>query len=355
MSKVSFALRAVAVISLGALAMAAKPAAHPVNSYNPPKMWDGTPDFRGVWKVKGTAYVNIEGHPSMTGVAASKGIIIDPADGKIPYKPEALKQRDENFKNRATADPDVKCFEPGVPRATYLNSPMQILQSPGNFTVVYAEAHSFQIVYPQSRPHFGAIDWWMGDSRGHWEGNTYVVDVIDLTSTAWLDEAGNFYQDNAHVVTRYTMTGPNTIEYEARIEDPDTYTQPWTLRVTLQRAKPGTRLIEDECLDDENNVRHKISPSDPNSLLRNDYRRWDKLASTVPASSLQLPPDPPDNTPKPSADIPRLPNGKPDFNGVWYRGNGFGPGGGVPGRGAGGAAGPGGGGRGRGPGGGGGA
>jgi hypothetical protein len=300
-------------------------------------MWDGTPDFRGVWQAKGTAYVNIEGHPAMNGVAASKSIIVDPADGKIPYKPEALKQRDENFKDRATADPDVKCFEPGVPRATYLNSPMQILQSSGNFTIVYQEAHSFQIVYPQLKPHFEGIDWWMGDSRGHWEGNTYVVDVTDLTSTAWLDEAGNYYQDNVHVVTKYTMTGPNTIQYEARVEDPDTYTEPWTMRVTLDRAKPGTRILEDECLDDENNVRHKISPSDPKALLRNEYRRWDKLAPTVPVSSLALPPDPPYERPKPSGDIPRLPNGKPDMNGLWSKALPFGLTGGRGGRGTGGA------------------
>ena len=220
----------------------------------------------------------------MNGVAASKSIIVDPADGKIPYKPEALKQRDENFKNRATADPDVNCDQPGVPRATYLNSPMEILQSPGNFAIVYQEAHSYQIAYPNSRPHFEGIDWWMGDSRGHWEGKTYVIDVTDLTSLAWLDEAGNFGSDKMHIVSRYTMTGPNTIRYEALIDDPDTYTRPWTMRVTLERAKPGTRIIEDECLDDEDGVWHKISPYAPQALLHNEYRRWDKLAPTVPAS-----------------------------------------------------------------------
>ena len=308
-------------------------------AYNPPTLSDGkTPDLRGIWEARGTAYLNIEGHPGGNGVAASKSIIVDPASGKIPYKPEALAKRDENFKNRATADPENKCAEPGVPRATYLPKPFQIVQSPGNFAIVYEDNHSFQIVYPDSKPHFEGIDWWMGDSRGHWDGKTYVVDVTTLNDLAWFDAAGNHHSDNMHVVERFTRTGPDTMQFEARIEDPDTFTQPWTIRTTLYRVtKAGARIDEDECLDDvEAQTFHHVSPYDQANLLKNNYERWDKAAANVPADSLKAPEPPTPPAPTVAANIPRLPNGHPDLNGLWYKTNAFPTGaGGGGGRGAG--------------------
>lgn len=101
-------------------------------TYDPPRLWDGkTPDFRGIWVARTTSYLNIEGHPAEGGVPAAKSIIVDPPDGKIPYKPDALAQRIDNYKNRRTLDPATKCYESGVPRSTYLPAPFQIVQSPG--------------------------------------------------------------------------------------------------------------------------------------------------------------------------------------------------------------------------------
>jgi len=244
--------------------------------FAPSRLWDGkTPDFRGIWQVRDTAYVNIEGHPAEKGIAASKSIVVDPPDGKIPYKPEALAQRQENYKNRSTADPSSKCFQAGVPRATYLATPLQILQSPGNFAIVYQENHAFRVFHPDTRPHFDATDWWMGDTRYRWEGDTLVADVVAQTDQAWLDQAGNFHSTEIHIVERYRMTGADTIEYEARIEDPVVYARPWTLRTVLHRIKePGVRIIEDECLEDASGVRRHISPTDPRNLLKSDYSRW---------------------------------------------------------------------------------
>ena len=109
-------------------------------AFSPARLSDGkTPDFRGIWQVRDTAYVNIEGHPAEKGIAAAKSIIVDPPNGRIPYNPQALAQRQENYRNRATADPSIKCYQAGVPRATYLPTPLQILQSPGNFAVVYQD------------------------------------------------------------------------------------------------------------------------------------------------------------------------------------------------------------------------
>jgi hypothetical protein len=268
----SIALVAVAGgVTLAAAAQGAAGAA-----FSPGRLWDGkTPDFRGIWRARGTAYVNIEGHPGDGGVAPSASIIVDPPDGKIPYRPEALARRDENYRARATADPSSKCYQAGVPRATYLATPLQILQSPGNFAIVYEENHAFRVFHTDDRPHFDAADWWMGDTRYRWEGDTLVADVVALTDQLWLDQAGNFHSTEFHVIERYRLTGPDTLEYEAWIEDPVVYSRPWTLRTVLQRVtEPGARIIEDECLDDENGVRQRISPYDPRSLSKADYSRW---------------------------------------------------------------------------------
>ena len=234
--------------------------------FAPARLWDGkTPDFRGIWQVRGTAHQNVE------------RLVVDPPDGKIPYKPEALARRQQNYRNRATADPSLKCFQAGVPRATYVPMPLQILQSPGNFAIVYQENHAFRVFHPEGRPHFDATDWWMGDTRYRWQFDTLIADVVAMTDLAWLDQAGNFHSTEFHVVEKYRLTSANTLEYEARMEDPMVYTRPWTLRTTLYRVtQPGARIIEDECLEDANGVRHHISPSDPRNLLKADYSRWTK-------------------------------------------------------------------------------
>jgi len=246
------------------------------SSFVPARLEDGkTPDFRGIWQARGTAYMNIEGHAGEKGIAKSASVVVDPPDGKIPYKPEALARRDENYRARATADPSVKCYQAGVPRATYLATPLQVLQSPGNFAIVYQENHAFRVFHPDTRPHFDNADWWMGDTRYHWEGDTLVADVAALTDQVWFDQAGNYHSTGVHVVERYRMTGPDTLEYEALIEDPAVYSRPWTLRTVLHRVRErGARIVEDECLEDANGVRHHISPSDPKNLLKTDYSRW---------------------------------------------------------------------------------
>jgi hypothetical protein len=267
----SLILAGSAVVSGGAVAQSKERA-----SFVPARLWDGkTPDFRGIWQARGTAYVNIEGHAGQKGIAASPSIVIDPPDGKIPYTPEALAKRQDNYRARESADPSLKCYQAGVPRATYLPTPLQILQSPGNFAIVYQENHAFRVFYPESRPHFAAADFWMGDTRYRWEGDTLVADVVALTDLMWMDHAGNHHSSDVHIVERYRMTDADTIEYEARIEDPAVYSRPWTLKTQLKRVEQrGARIIEDECLDDANGVRHHISPYDPRNLLKADYSRW---------------------------------------------------------------------------------
>ncbi len=243
-----------------------------VVSYSPPRLADGTPDFRGIWQARTTAYVNIEGHSAEPGVPASKSIVVDPPDGKIPYLPDALKQRNKNYADRASVDPRLNCFQAGVPRAVLLPTPFQFFESVGYLAVVYQEDHAYRIVLPSTVPHDDGIDFYMGDSRGHWDGNTLVVDVTDLGDATWLDEAGNYHSDQLHVVERYTLLGPDKMNYEATMDDPMVYAKPWTIRLTLYRDKSrGARIVEDECIEDSQGIWQHVSPFDPKALLRHNY------------------------------------------------------------------------------------
>jgi hypothetical protein len=203
-------------------------------------------DLEGIWEVR-DAPGNLEAHSADLGIRAGESVIVDPPDGKIPYQPWALAKRDENFKNRATADPVSSCYLPGVPRIAYMPYPFQIFQTPDFVAITYEYVHASRTVHMKG-PHLPDIDFWMGDSRGKWVGDTLVVDVADNNATTWLDASGNFHSDMLHVVERYTKTSPNTLTYEAIIEDPKVFTRPWTIRLPLYRhTEKNAQLYEYEC------------------------------------------------------------------------------------------------------------
>ena len=194
------------------------------------------PDLQGIWQAKGTADQDLE------------KFVVDSPDGKIPYRAEALAKRKENFQNRNTSDTVKKCFLPGVPRITLLPMPFQIFQSGKYVAIVYQYAHVYRTIYLDGSKHLEGIDFWMGDSRGHWEGDTLVVDVADFNDQSWLDSAGDYHSDALHVVERYTRSGPDSITYEATIEDPKVFTRAWKIRVPLGRnTQRNARLMEYEC------------------------------------------------------------------------------------------------------------
>ena len=208
-----------------------------------------TGDLRGVWKAEGKAYLNLE----------TAGVIVDPPSGKIPYRAEERAKIAENFAHRATADPDARCFQPGVPRGAAMQYPFQILQNDRAVYIVYERVHSYRILYLDGKPHNEGLPYAMGDSRAHWEASTLVADVVSFSDQTWLDAAGHHHSEEMHLVERYTRTSPNTIAYEAAIEDPKVFTMPWKFRLTLRR-QAGGELIEDECDVDANGVRHHGSP-----------------------------------------------------------------------------------------------
>ena len=218
----------------------------PTAPYAPSRTPDGHPDLQGVWQVLNTAAWNLEDQGASLGVPPGHGVV---EGGVIPYTPEALVRRTENFANRATRDPEAKCYLPGVPRITYMPHPFQIVQQADKVSILYEYLHAIRYVYMNGNPHQkGPIEWWMGDSRGSWEGNTLVVDVIHFNDRTWLDRAGNFHSSALHVVERYTPTGPDHMLYEATIEDDQVFTRPWKISMPLYRRQEQTaELLEYQC------------------------------------------------------------------------------------------------------------
>jgi hypothetical protein len=138
---------------------------------------------------------------------------------------------------------------PGVPRLTYMPYPFQIVQSPGRLTLLYEYVRATRTIYANGTAHpKGPIDCWLGDSRGRWEGDTLVVDVVHFNDQTWFDRAGNFHSNGLHVVERYTPDGPDHISYNVTIEDPKVFTRPWTMSLVLYRHKEKNfQLLEYAC------------------------------------------------------------------------------------------------------------
>jgi len=211
-----------------------------------PRSADGKPNLSGIWQVVNTAAWDIQGHSAQKDIPAGQGVV---EGNVIPYQPWAAEKKKENFANRATADPETRCFLPGVPRLMYMPFPFQIFQTPTYLAFVHEYVHAVRHIYVNGTAHpRGPIDWWMGDSRGRWEGDTLVVDVVHFNDQTWFDRAGNFHSEALHLIERYTLIGPDHINYEVTVEDPKVFTRPWTMRMILYRRKePNAQLLEHEC------------------------------------------------------------------------------------------------------------
>ena len=229
-----------------------------------PRTADGKPNLSGIWQAMNTANYDLEDHG---GAPAPSSIILAGAvgaappgesvveGGTIPYRPEALAQREKNRKNamptttgrHLDVDPEVNCFLPGVPRATYLPYPFQIYQSPKVVWISYQYSYARREI-PLEKHEEAPIDSWMGWSNGHWEGDTLVVDVTGFNDQTWFDRSGNYHSDELHVVERYTPLSPNHLMYEATIEDPKVFTRPWKMSFILyRRVEKNMQLMEFKC------------------------------------------------------------------------------------------------------------
>jgi hypothetical protein len=211
-----------------------------------PRTRDGKPDLTGIWQAFSTANDNLLAHSASRNGPAGLGVV---EGDEIPYRPEALAKKQENFANRATRDTEAKCYLPGVPRITYMPFPFQIVQMPDVTTILYEYVHAIRYIYTNGTPHpRGPLEWWMGDSRGRWEGDTLVVDVVHFGAETWFDRTGNYHSEALHVVERYTLVDADHINYEVTIEDPNVFTRPWKMRMVLYRHKePNFQLLDYDC------------------------------------------------------------------------------------------------------------
>ena len=239
-------------------------------TYRAPRAPGNRPDFNGIWQALNTANYDIEAHvarPAMAlrpgpfgpvpaaavlalgAVGAVPGGMGVVEGGELPYRPEALAQRKENQENWVTRDPEIKCYLPGVPRATYMPYPFQIIQSASAIFIAYEYAGATRNIYMKD-PGPPPVDSWMGQSVGRWEGETLVVDVKGFNDQSWFDRSGNFHSDALHVVERYTRTSPDVMLYEATIEDPQVFTRPWKMSMPLyRRQEKNAQIMDFKCVE----------------------------------------------------------------------------------------------------------
>jgi hypothetical protein len=216
----------------------------------------GKPNFNGLWQALSGANWDIQDHSTEPGpfyqlgaimaVPAGQGIV---EGNEIPYRPEALEQRKLNRLNRWTADPEVKCYMPGIPRATYMPYPFQIVQGTNTIAFAYEYATSNRVVRMTNHQK-APVPSWMGWSNGRWEGDTLVVEVTGNNEYTWFDRSGNFHSEDMKVTERYKLRNPDVIDYEATIEDPKTFTRPWKISLPLyRRLEKNAKLLEYKCVE----------------------------------------------------------------------------------------------------------
>jgi hypothetical protein len=238
-------------------------------SYRAPRGPGGKPDLNGVWQVLNSANYDIEPHaarpamavrPGPAGPVPAKPVLalgavgsvpagIGVVDGgSIPYKPESLEQKKDNQANWLERDPEIKCYLPGIPRANYMPFPFQIFHNESAIFVAYEYASATRDIFLKD-PGVPPAPTWMGHSVGHWEGDTLVVEVTNQNDQTWFDRSGNFHSEALKVTERFTPTSPLTLSYEATIEDPEVFTRPWKMSMTLyKRVGKDAQLLQFKCV-----------------------------------------------------------------------------------------------------------
>jgi hypothetical protein len=263
---------AAAIVSAAAIValVSLSPLTGQTRTPNIPRLANGKPDMNGIWQALNTANWDLQAHSARPALAMRPGPVVPvPAqeviafgavgsvpsglgvvDGdELPYRPEALAKKQENQANWLSRDPEIKCYLPGVPRATYMPFPFQIFQSDKAFFIAYEYAGAVRNIYLKD-PGPPQVDTWMGQSVGRWEGDTFVVDSNGFNDLSWFDRAGNHHTESLKVAERYTMSSPDHIQYEATMEDPRTFTRPWKISMPLYRhVNRNARLGQFKCVE----------------------------------------------------------------------------------------------------------
>jgi hypothetical protein len=254
---------AVVILSLASIPAAAQSAAP---TYRAPRlMGTANPDLNGLWQAVNEANWDIQAHAAAPGPPEFGALYAQPAGpgivegNEIPYRPWALAKKKDNFEKRFVRinsddvrleplDPEAKCYLPGVPRATYMPFPFQIVQGDKKIVIAYEYADASRII-PLEKVGPALAESYMGWSAGHWEGDTLVVDVTGFNDKTWFDRAGNFHSEALHVVERYTPISKDVVQYEATIEDSKVFTRPWKMSFPLyRRLDRNAQFMEFKCV-----------------------------------------------------------------------------------------------------------
>ena len=246
---------AAAAVAAG-LILAMTPVVGQAPAYRAPRAADGKPNLNGIWQALNEANWDLQGHAAQAGPTVALGATgaVPPGigvveGGEIPYLPAMAAKKKENFDKRLTLDPEIKCYLPGVPRATYMPYPFQIVQSQNVIMFTYEYAGAVRTIN-MGKPQEAPVDSWMGWSNGRWEGDTLVIDATGFNDQTWFDRAGNFHSDALHVVERYTPRSADTLMYEATIEDPKVFSRPWKISMPLyRRVEKNAQLMEFKCVE----------------------------------------------------------------------------------------------------------
>jgi hypothetical protein len=255
-NRTSVALAGILGAIVGAMLMLAIPTTGQSRTYRAARTADGSPDLNGIWQAVNTAHWDLQDHMARQGPLFNLGAAFSVPAGQavvegneIPYQPWALEKKKQNAENWLKLDPEIKCFLPGIPRATYMPYPFQIVQTPTHVLFAYEFASASRIVYLNAKME-APIEAWMGYSTARWDGETLVVDVTGFNDQTWFDRAGNFHSDELQVVERYTRISPDALKYEVTIEDPKVFTRSWKISMPLyRRLEEPARLLEYKCVE----------------------------------------------------------------------------------------------------------
>ena len=264
-----------AVLGAGATFVATRPAEQSGTTVRTVRTANGKPDFGGVWQALNEAHWDLQAHEARPAIVTQRGIYeyeyarvpaapvlalgaaggvpgsigVVTGDGQIPYKPEALAVKQANAENWIDRDPELKCYLPGIPRAMYMPYPFTIVQGTDKIHMTYAFSNAARVIH-MDKVEGPPDDTYMGHSVGHWDGDTLVVDVTNFNGKNWLDRAGNYHSEALHLVERFTAMSPDAIKYEVTIEDPKTFTRPWTISMPLyRRLEANATVLDYNCID----------------------------------------------------------------------------------------------------------
>jgi hypothetical protein len=214
--------------------VAAAQAPAPASPAGPaPRGAGGRADLSGVWNKR---------------LVVNTAAAVDP----LPFTPDGLKAFNDVWNH---IDPTSRCILPGVPRVNTSPYPMQIVQLPDKVVFLYEYMHNFRVIYTDGRTH--RKNWepsLLGDSIGRWDGDTLVIDTVNLTDRTWLDDHGNRHSDALHVIERWRRVDAATLSYEETIDDPKFYTKPWTVGWTMPLAPADWVVMEYGCTDNNKDL-----------------------------------------------------------------------------------------------------